>query len=93
MALFTIFARVPGEEVTYQVRGRSPRDALRKLVAQDAFLEWKGFGPASRAGLLEEIGDRDNPCPVVDTTRNVWCLAAMVRKKLAIFTIVKTSEK
>ena len=91
MPLYTFLFEYAGGTYVSQVTATSPKAAVGRWAVELPADEIDDFGPASKARLMEEAA-AEAPTSV-DELSNVWCLTALVRGKLALIYIVRTSDK
>ena len=93
MALYTIITRYGGDEYVDQIKGSNERAALKAWAEGTDTKNIRGFGQSSKQTLIKEVLDRDNPCVKVDGAKNVWRMAALVRGKIVMITVIRTEGR
>lgn len=93
MALYTIIANYGGDEYVDQIKGSNERAALKAWADATDTKNIRGFGQRSRQILIKEVLDRENPCVEVDGAKNVWRMAALVRGKTVVITLIRTEGR
>lgn len=90
MALYTVILDFQGGTYVAQVHARSATAAVIAWARSRAPGEIQGLGAASLKTLEQELG-KDTPV-ALDGLKNVWCQSALLRGKLALLNIVRTSD-
>jgi hypothetical protein len=93
MPLYTMVATYKGYQIVEQATGRSHRDAARKWARQVTQRDWPPLDKLTKRRLIQEMVDRDNPCPLIDDTTNAWCISVLVGNKTALLNIIKTEKE
>ena len=91
MPLYTFVFEYAGGTYVSQVTAASLKAAVRRWAVELPADKIDDFGPASKARLIEDAA-AEGPTPI-EGLSNVWCLTALVRGKLALINIVRTSDK
>jgi hypothetical protein len=90
MPLYTFVLGFNGGTYIRQVRARSYKSAPAAWARALQPGEIQGIG-ASSLGKLKSKIEEDYPVPL-DGPRNVWCIGALVRGKLALAHFIQTAE-